>query len=79
MAANAVADDVRSADRPRAAPATWSRAPASTPSIETSPARRPPSRLRATMKTTEGPGMRIRTALAAAKTSSVERSITRQA
>src|SRR6266542_3452021 len=48
-AANAVADDASSADRPSAAAATWTTEPVCTPSTETGPAPRPWETLRVTM------------------------------
>src|SRR5262249_61848574 len=46
---NAVADEASSADRPSAAPVTWTTEPACTTSTEISPARRPCDTLRVTM------------------------------
>ncbi len=45
----ATAEEASSAEIPRAAAAMWTQEPAATPSVETTPASRPWSMLRATM------------------------------
>ena len=55
--AKASADDTRRAESPTAAAVMWTMVPRWMPSTETSPAARPCSSERATMKSTAGPGV----------------------
>ena len=59
---------------PTAAATAYAKVPVSTPSIETSPARRPWSMLRVTRNSTAGPGITSRARLAPTNSSRVEAS-----
>src|SRR6266478_313107 len=61
----ASADDTKRAESPTAAAVMWTMVPRWMPSTETSPAARPCSTERATMKSTAGPGVSSRTIEAA--------------
>jgi hypothetical protein len=68
---NASADAARTADRPTTAARTWNMPPVATPSADTTPARRPPWTLCATMYSTAGPGTTASASDASANTASV--------